>query len=97
LFFVLKIYLFILCLWVHCSCLQTHQKRPLDPFQMVVTIMWLLGIEPRTSGRAVSVLNCYPGFFFFVSLFETGFLSVALAILELALLPGWPGAPACWD
>ena len=26
-----KIYLFILCMWVHCSCLQTHQKRALDP------------------------------------------------------------------
>jgi hypothetical protein len=23
--------LFILCIWVHCSCLQTHQKRALDP------------------------------------------------------------------
>jgi hypothetical protein len=27
----LKNYLFILCTWVHCSCLQTHQKRALDP------------------------------------------------------------------
>jgi len=23
--------LFILCMWVHCSCLQTHQKRASDP------------------------------------------------------------------
>jgi hypothetical protein len=23
--------LFILCIWVHCSCLQTHQKSVLDP------------------------------------------------------------------
>jgi hypothetical protein len=23
--------LFILCIWVHCGCLQTHQKRSLDP------------------------------------------------------------------
>jgi hypothetical protein len=26
----LKINLFILCIWVHCHCLQTHQKRALD-------------------------------------------------------------------
>jgi hypothetical protein len=31
-FFFLKIYLFILCIWVHCSCLQTHQKRASDFF-----------------------------------------------------------------
>jgi hypothetical protein len=30
LLFSLKI-LFILCIWVHCSCLQTHQKRASDP------------------------------------------------------------------
>jgi hypothetical protein len=24
-------FLFILCLWVYCCCLQTHQKRVLDP------------------------------------------------------------------
>jgi hypothetical protein len=23
--------LFILCVWVHCSCFQTHQKRAWDP------------------------------------------------------------------
>ena len=28
-FFFLKI--FILCIWVNCSCLQTHRRRPLDP------------------------------------------------------------------
>ena len=26
-----KIYLFISCIWVHCSCLQTPQKRASDP------------------------------------------------------------------
>jgi hypothetical protein len=26
-----RIYLSILCLWAHCSCLQTHQKRASDP------------------------------------------------------------------
>jgi hypothetical protein len=25
------IYLFISCMWVHCGCLQTHQKRASDP------------------------------------------------------------------
>jgi hypothetical protein len=25
------IYLFILCIWVHCSCLFRHQKRASDP------------------------------------------------------------------
>jgi hypothetical protein len=29
-FYFLKIYLFILCIWVQCSCLQTHQKRTSD-------------------------------------------------------------------
>jgi hypothetical protein len=29
--FFLKIYLFILCIWAHCDCLQTHQKRASDP------------------------------------------------------------------
>jgi hypothetical protein len=51
-------YSFILLIWVHCSCLQTHQKRASD----LITdgwwaTMWLLGIELRTSGRAVGVLN----------------------------------------
>ena len=29
--FFFKNCLFILCIWVLCSCLQTHQKRALDP------------------------------------------------------------------
>jgi hypothetical protein len=29
--FLKKIYLFILCISEHCSCLQMHQKRALDP------------------------------------------------------------------
>ena len=33
-----EIYLFILFIGVHCSCLQTHQKRAWDPIlQMVVS------------------------------------------------------------
>jgi hypothetical protein len=38
--------------------LMIHQKRALDPITMVVSPMWLLGIELRTSGRAVCALNC---------------------------------------
>jgi hypothetical protein len=30
-FFFLRFILFILCIWVHCSCLQTHQKKESDP------------------------------------------------------------------
>jgi hypothetical protein len=51
----------------------------------------LLGIELRTSGRAVSALNLWAispaqyATFFFFWFFETGFLCVALAVLELTL------------
>jgi hypothetical protein len=31
--FFLKIYLFILFICVHCSCLQRHQKRASDPIR----------------------------------------------------------------
>ena len=57
----LKKYSFILCIlfilyvyylfYVHCHWLQSHQI----PLQMV----WLLGIELRTSGRVVSALNSW--------------------------------------
>jgi hypothetical protein len=30
-FFFFFNYVFILCIWVHCSCLQMHQKRASDP------------------------------------------------------------------
>jgi len=50
--------LFIYYIWVHCSCLQTHQKRASDLItDGLWTTMWLLGFELRTSGRAVSALN----------------------------------------
>ena len=29
--FFFKIDLFIICIWVHCSCFQTHQKKASDP------------------------------------------------------------------
>jgi hypothetical protein len=34
-------------------------------------------------------------FFFFFSFFETGFLCVALAVLELTLRPGWTQKSTC--
>jgi len=54
--FVLKIYLFVLC--TYCHCLRHIRRGHQIPLQMVMwATMWLLGIELRTSGRAVSVLN----------------------------------------
>jgi hypothetical protein len=52
--------LFILCIGVHWCCLQTHQKRASDPITdgcEPPSVMWLLGIELRTSGRAATALN----------------------------------------
>jgi hypothetical protein len=55
----LKIYSFILCIWVHCGCLQTHLKRSSTGFhyRWLWATMWLLGIELRTCGKVVSALN----------------------------------------
>jgi hypothetical protein len=39
-----------------------HTYVPSDPFidgHVVMSNMWLLGIELRTSGRVASVLNCW--------------------------------------
>ena len=58
--------------------------------------MWLLGIELMTSGRAASALNplshlcrlspkIFKEDFLFVCLFQTRFLCVAQAVLELTL------------
>ena len=56
-FFLLLI---ILCIWIHCSCRQTHQKRhQILLHRWLWATMWLLGIELRTSWRAVSVLNLW--------------------------------------
>jgi len=59
-FLFLKIYLFILCTWVHCSCLQTHQKRASDPItdsREPPCRCWELNLGPLE--RIVSVLNCW--------------------------------------
>jgi hypothetical protein len=51
--------------------------------------MWLLGTEFRTSGRAISALNHWVIFLApLILFFETGFLCVALAVLELCRA-GW--------
>ena len=48
----------ILCIWIHCRCLQTHQKRAWDPhYRWLWDTMWLLGFELRTIGRTVSAPN----------------------------------------
>jgi hypothetical protein len=50
---------FCFLIWLHCSCLQTHQKKASDPitYGCEPPTLWLLGIELRTSRRAVSALN----------------------------------------
>jgi hypothetical protein len=53
-------FIYLFYIWVHCSCLQTHQKRASDShYRWLWVTMWLLGIELRTSGRTVSILNCW--------------------------------------
>ena len=43
---------------VHCSCLQTHQKKGIwSHYGWLWATMWLLGFELRTFGRAVSALT----------------------------------------
>jgi hypothetical protein len=50
--------IYFLFIWVHCSCLQTHNRRGIRSHcRWLWATMWLLGIELRTSGRAVSALN----------------------------------------
>jgi hypothetical protein len=46
--------LFILCMWVHCSCLQTYQKRALDPDTggcKPPCGSWKLNSEPQQSSQ----------------------------------------------
>lgn len=45
------------CLYtMSVPCVPEDQKRVLDPLKLMSAIMWLLGTEPRSSGRG-SVLN----------------------------------------
>jgi hypothetical protein len=45
---------FILCIWIHCSCLLTHHKRALDP--ITEPPCGCLEFELKTSGRQFSYL-----------------------------------------
>jgi N6-adenosine-specific RNA methylase IME4 len=57
-FKIFKKDLFISCMWVHYHCLQTHQKRALDPITDGCEPpcgCWELNSGPL--GRAVSALN----------------------------------------
>jgi hypothetical protein len=73
------------CFFLHlCLCIRYmpstsgSQKRASDPldveFQRVVSHHWVLGIEPRSSARVSSALNCWASFlasifafFFFIN------------------------------
>jgi hypothetical protein len=59
LFFFTHFFLrFIYYMCVHCSCLQTLQKRASDfCYGWLWATMWLLGFELWTFGRAVGALN----------------------------------------
>jgi hypothetical protein len=51
---------FIYFMWVHCRCLQTHQKRASDPVTDVCEPpcgWWVLNSKAKTSGRAGHALN----------------------------------------
>jgi hypothetical protein len=56
--FCFKIYLFYLCEYTVAVFRHTRKGHQI-PLQVVVT-MWLLGIELRTWGKAVSTLNHWP-------------------------------------
>lgn len=55
---------------LHVSTYRT-QKRMLDTLQLEVEVvvsylMWLLGIEPRSSARAANALNCFSAALYFI-------------------------------
>ena len=108
--FLLFLDLFVLFLWVHCSCLHTHQKRTSDPITdgceppcgcwelnsgPLEEQSVLLTAEPSLLPLPPCFLIFWGGCFclFFFSLyvcvcvvcFETGFLCVVPAVLELTL------------
>jgi hypothetical protein len=53
---LLKMYLFILCEFTVDLFRHTRRGHRV-PLQMVVSTVWLLGVELRTSGRAVSAFS----------------------------------------
>jgi hypothetical protein len=50
-------FLKFLFIWVHCHYLQTPEEGIWSHYRWLWTTMWLLGIELRTSGKAVTALN----------------------------------------
>ena len=53
----------ILCLWAYAVPSEV-EERELEPWelesQMIVSCMWMLGIEPGSSGRAAGALTTKP-------------------------------------
>jgi hypothetical protein len=47
---------FILCIWLHCGCLQTDWVH----YRWLWVTKWLLGIELRTSGKRSMLLTTEP-------------------------------------
>jgi hypothetical protein len=56
-YFFKKIDLFILCIWVHCRCLQTAEEGIRSHYRWFGATIGLLGIDFRTSERTVSAFN----------------------------------------
>ena len=78
-----------------CMYMQVHLEAKGSPGaaaaeRQLWDAIWGMGTEPRFSARALRALSTFSSlsliFFFFSS--ETGFLYVALAVLELTLQTG---------
>jgi hypothetical protein len=96
--------LFILCIWVHCSCLQTHQKRASDPITDGCEPpcgCWELNSEPMEEQSVLLTIDpsLQPIFFqkkhYILHLFicVSAFISTWDRIPLCS--PGWPGAVVC--
>ena len=92
-FWVFQKFLLLLCIWVYCSYLQTHQKRAPDYIADGWNLpcgCWELNSGPLEEQSMLWVISPAPEqvfFFFFLSFFwffKTGFLYVALAVLDQA-------------
>jgi hypothetical protein len=86
----LKKILFIYYMEVHCSCSQMHQKRVLDLIKdgcEPPCSCWDLNSRPSEEQSVLLTAkpSHQPHFFWGVGGFETGFLCIALFVLELTL------------
>lgn len=79
-YLLLTLFAWIFCLhvWMCIMCmLGTHrgQKRMWDPwdwsYKCLWVAMWLLGVNPLSSGRAISTLNCWAIFLAPICIFLT--------------------------